>query len=80
MSDVFSLKKHKDHKKAEIIVDDLKNITHAMDLAIRALTFYAHYTQVMEAVSSLKNNKTLLEIELRKYSKLLEEKSDNEKQ
>ena len=61
-------------KKFEKIAEDLKLAIQVMDLSIRGLTPFLKYVQVMESVSCLQNNKTLLEIHLRKYQKLKDER------
>ena len=75
MPKLVDLKNHKDRKKAELIAGELEKAVHVMDLSIRGLTPFSKYTQVMETISCVQNNKTLLEIHLSKYRKLIDEDS-----
>lgn len=74
---LVDLKDHKDRKKLIIIVDDLTKIVNVMDLSIKGLKFFGKYVHVMECISCLQNNKTLLEIKLNKYKRTLETKDEN---
>lgn len=74
MSKLVNLDDHKVKKKAELIAEDLEKVLMVMDLSVRGLTPFAKYVQVMETISALQNNKTLLEIHLNKYRKLKDKK------
>ena len=73
-NNIISLKETKDVKKAKILVQDLDKIIHIMNLSIQSLSYYKKYIPVMETISSLQNNKTLIEIHNNKLKKFLESK------
>lgn len=73
MTKLIDLKDHKTKKKAALIAADLEDAIKVMDLSIRGLTPFAKYIQVMETISNLQNNKTLLAIHLAKYQRLINE-------
>jgi hypothetical protein len=75
MTKLFDLKQHKSKKKAEHITADLERIVKIMDLSIQGLTPFARYIQVMETLSCLTNNKTLVEIHLNKYKRQIEKEN-----
>lgn len=79
MSDIVDFKKHKELKKAEVIVDELTTAIQTMEVCIKAMSFFMKYIPVMEATSSLMNNKTLLEIHLNKYKRQIEDENKLEK-
>lgn len=71
MSEVVDFKKKKDLKKIAVMVEELEAAILLMDTSIRGLNLFMKYIPVMEATSSLLNNKTLLEIHLNKYKRML---------
>ena len=75
MSSVTSLKDFKDSKKAKIIHGELLVVIRIFNLAIEALKHYARYGIVQKVISVIQSNKTLLEIHVKKYEKLLEKTS-----
>lgn len=66
-------------KRAKIISDDLENVLKVMDLTLSGLRHYNKYIQVMETISCIQNNKTLIEIHLNKYKRLVENEDSMEK-
>lgn len=70
-SSVVNIKDFKKRKKIKKIIDDLKIIIKVYNLTINALKSHASYTTVMETISVLQGNKTLLEIHLKKYESML---------
>ena len=70
---VINLSKFKDHKKYKLISEDLHGILKIINLSINALHPYRKYKPVMEVISNLQNNKTLLELHDKKINKLLED-------
>lgn len=77
MTEVKSLKNHKDKKKAALIAEDLEKVLHIMNLTLDALKHYNKYIQVMETLSTIQNSKTLIEIHLAKYQKILEKDEES---
>lgn len=69
-------KKTKDQKLAKIIFEDLEVVLKTLNLTIDALSHYKKYIPVMEVMSSVQTNRTLIEIQLAKYKKLA---GENEK-
>lgn len=69
-------KKTKDQKLAKIIYEDLEVVLKTLNLTIDALSHYKKYIPVMEVMSSVQTNRTLIEIQLAKYKKLA---GENEK-
>lgn len=73
MDSLTNLNNYKKSKKIAVVVADLAVILKVINLSINALKLYSKYISVMEIVSVLSNNKTLLEIQHNKYKKMLEE-------
>lgn len=63
-------KKGKEQRLAKIITEDLEVVLKTLNLTIDALAFYKKYIPVMEVMSSVQTNRTLIEIQLAKYKKL----------
>lgn len=76
---VTNLKEHKKKKNtkalAKKIAVDLDAVLQLCDASIRGLTLFNKYTQVMEIISCLQTNKTLIEMHLAKYEKILEKEN-----
>lgn len=75
---MIELSKFKNNKKHKIISGDLKMILKIVNLSINALHPYIKYKPVMEIISNLQNNKTLLELHDKKFDKMLKEYKDND--
>lgn len=73
-NNVKNLSDVKNVKKAEIIVKDLEKIITLIDASLNCLSEYSKYIPVMEILSLMQSNKTILEIHRNKYSKYIEEK------
>ena len=71
--EITFLKDYKTKKKLLAVLTDIKVILKIYDLSLSALKLYGKYSSVMEVMSVIQNNKTLLEIQYNKYSKKLEE-------
>ena len=67
------LTEYKNLKKLKIIVKDLREIQKQLILSIENLKTYKKYIPVAESVSALHTSKTMIEIHLNKYDKLLKE-------
>lgn len=77
MGKTLSLDDHKSKKKAAVIANELEQAVKVMDLAMRGLAPFSKYIQVMETLSCIKNNKTLLDIHLSKYKRLIEKTNED---
>lgn len=66
------------YKKAKIVVKDLLNTLGVIHSTIKQLERYSKYTQVADCISVLDQNKTLLEIHLNKYKRVLENKGKDD--
>lgn len=62
--------KGKEQRVAVKISGDLEVVLKALNLTIEALAHYKHYIPVMEVMSSIQSNKTLMEIQLKKYQRI----------
>lgn len=71
---IKSLKDYKDLKKIKLVHNDLIDIREQLTTSITKLEKFKHYIPVMEAISALHNSRTLIEIHLNKYNRILEKK------
>lgn len=71
--------KNVQYKKYKKIQEELDAAKKVMDLAINGLTYFGHYITVMETVSCLQTNKTLVEIQLAKVDKFIKDFEDESK-
>lgn len=76
MTNITGLKDYKYSRKLKIITTDLAVIIKIFNLTISALKYYSKYVIVSEMISVLSNNKTILEIQYKKYKKILDEKEE----
>lgn len=76
LSNITDLKKFKANKKAKLVYYELLSIIKILDLTLNALRHYSKYGIVVETISVLNSNKTLLEIHCRKYEKLVSSKAE----
>ena len=76
MDSIVNLKNHKDKKKAAVIAEDLAQVTRIMSLTLDALKHYNKYIQVAETISCVQNSKTLIDIHLKKYERILGKNED----
>lgn len=70
---ILSLKTHKAKKKTKKVLSDLEAINKVMALAIKALGFYKQYTPVKSALSAVHEQKTMIELYIRRLKNELEE-------
>ena len=75
MNNISNIKDFKQIKKLKVITSDLKMILKIFNLTITALKHYSNYVMVMEIISIIQNNKTLVEIQYNKYNKKLGEEN-----
>lgn len=61
-------------KKAKLIAKELEQVVKIINLTIDGLSHFTKYMTVMETISVLQNNKTLIEIHLAKFKRLNENK------
>jgi len=66
-----NIKEFKKKRKIKKIIEDLKKAIKVYNLSINALKSFSSYMIVMETISVLQGNKTLLEIHLKKYENML---------
>lgn len=71
---ISDLKKFKTDKKIKVILNDIQTILKIYSLTLTALKSFSKYGSVMEVMSILQNNKTLLEIQYNKYNRMLDKK------
>lgn len=64
----------KEYKKAKVLVKELEELIKIINLSINALSMYKKYVPVMECISMLQSNKTILEIHYHRYKRLIEKK------
>jgi hypothetical protein len=71
--DKLRLKKEKAKllEKSEKIVEELEMVLYILNLTINGLSNFTKYVFVMECISTIQNNKILLEINLSKYKKAI---------
>lgn len=66
----------KNNKKNKIIMRDLMEIQKRLTTSISSLNDFKQYIPVMESISILHNSRTLIEININKYKRLLENSND----
>jgi hypothetical protein len=66
-----NLDDYKNIKKIELVYKDLVTIKDRLTSAIELLKDYKKYIHVMESVSVLHNSRTIIEININKYKKVL---------
>lgn len=70
---MINLNEFKNKKKYELILSDLTNIVNNITSSIESLKDYNKYISVCEIISVLHTNRTILEIQINKYKRLLNE-------
>lgn len=65
-------------KKAKVVVRELTTLLKIIDLSITGLTPFKKYTSIMETLSCLYDNKTILDIHLSHHKKILDNKGSVE--
>ena len=73
---MINLKEYKDLKKVKIVHKDLIEIQRLLTTFISALEPHKKYIAVIESLNTLRNSKTLIEINLEKFKRLLEKAND----
>lgn len=73
---MVNLKEYKDLKRAKIIYKDLLDIKVQLTTCIEALRPYGKYVPVADSISALHNSRTLVEIHLGKFKRLVEQTND----
>lgn len=67
-----NLEDYKNIKKLEIVYKDLLSIRDRLTSSMESLKDFKNYIQVMECISVLHNSRTIIEININKYKKVLE--------
>lgn len=62
----------KNKKKLQIIAKDLAECKKRLSTSIELLKDYGKYIPIMESLSTLHNSRTLIEIHLNKYKRVIE--------
>lgn len=73
MANVTNLKNHKELKKVKIYVEHLEAILKVMNLSIQGLTHFEVYIPVYQSLSTLREQKRILESHLNKYQQMLKD-------
>ena len=73
MSELLSIKEYKTKRSIKKLLEELEVVNKVMTLSINGLSRYSKFKHVAEAISSLKTNKTLLEISYNKYKRMINE-------
>jgi hypothetical protein len=72
MSDISNIKDFKNKKKYTKVIEDIDNILKVFSLTQKSLSFFKQYIAVQELVSIIETQKTLLEMQRKKYNEALE--------
>jgi len=78
MNNITDIKKFKASKKAKVVYAELQQVIKIFDLTTTALRYFSKYSIVMEVISVLQSNRTLLEIHCKKYEKMIKSEKDHE--
>lgn len=70
---IKSIKRHKDQKLAKKIKEDLEMVQKTLNLTLDALGHYKKYIPVMEVISCVQTNRTLIDIFIKKHDKVINE-------
>lgn len=73
---MINLTDYKNLKKVKLIVKDLKEVEKRINSSIKTFEAYSKYIPVAEILAVLNNNKTIIDIHLNKYNKLVEQQND----
>lgn len=68
---------YKNLKKLKIVNQDLEEINKRLTTCIETLKDYKKYIPVMESISILHNSRTIIEININKYKRILNQPQDN---
>lgn len=67
-----NLKDYKNSKKAKVIIEELEKIDQILEITQYSLKKYHHYIPVVEILSVIKNNKTMLKIFKKKNQEIID--------
>jgi hypothetical protein len=70
---MINLNEYKDLKRMKLIYEDLVKIQAGLTTSLEVLKPYGKYVPVMESLSILHNSRTLIEININKYKRLIDE-------
>lgn len=73
-----NLTKYKQIKKLNRVVSDLTEIQKLFNLGLHGFSTYKKYVPVREVLSSLSDNKVIVDLALKKFKKSLESLNENE--
>jgi uroporphyrinogen-III synthase len=74
---ITNIKSHKQKKKYERVIEDIDSMTKIFILSQQSLSFFKQYIPAQEIISILETNKTLLELQRKKFVKELESLNAN---
>lgn len=67
-----NIQEHKKVSQSKVIIKDIENILQVVDKALKGFYLYKNYTPVAEILATIENNKTMLEIHLKKHKRMIE--------
>jgi hypothetical protein len=73
---MINIKEYKDLKKAKIVYKDLIQLNGLLTTFIGKLQPYKKYIATMESLSALSNSKSLVQINLEKFKRVIEKAND----
>jgi hypothetical protein len=73
---MINIKEYKDLKKAKIVYKDLIELNGLLTTFIAKLQPYKKYIATMESLSALSNSKSLIQINLEKFKRVIEKAND----
>ncbi len=73
---MIDLKDYKSQKKAKIVLNDLIKLDIVLTNAIKELQPFKKYIATMESLSALSNSKSLVQINLEKFKRVIEKAND----
>ena len=70
---MIDFKEFQDKKKLQSTLNELNNIQNHLTTVIETLKPYIQYNVIMESISVLHNSRTLIEININKHKRMLNE-------
>lgn len=61
-------------RKAKKVLEDLKRVSLVLELTIKGLEFFNKYVIVMQMLSNIKTNKSLIDLQIKRCEKILKER------
>lgn len=73
---MINIKEYKDLKKAKIVYKDLMELNSLLTTFVERLQPYKKYIPVMESLSALSNSKSMVQINIEKFKRVIEKAND----